>query len=183
MGFVVLDARHRPARFPLRYAISGSGNSKVLFTASSPRHLRVTKREYAPRRSQCSSLDLLREVKWQADAFFPQCNSPRAKALGDVYNCDIRERLLEDTKKHFDEENGRASLPTAWALITMYCCYVGLGRDRAGMVYRSAAYDMLKRLRLSKRLELARRDKTPREVRELQRIFGQTHWGMYTFEA
>lgn len=47
----------------------------------------------------------------------------------------------------FDNERGRASLPTAQALILMYLYCSDTGADRAGVIFRLSASEMLRRLR------------------------------------
>jgi hypothetical protein len=65
----------------------------------------------------------------------------------------------------------------------MFICSSSQGRDRAGMMYRFGAFDMLKRMRLQQRLELARETEGDEEVRETLRVYSRSLWGMYAFES
>lgn len=109
--------------------------------------------------------------------------SPRAKTLSAIYGFDIRDRFLDQAKKILDQENGRVSLPTVWALAILFICSSSQGRDRAGFMYRFTAYDMLKRMRLQQRLELLEEAEGDEEARVALRVYSRTLWGMYAFES
>lgn len=100
-----------------------------------------------------------------------------------MYGYDIRDRFLAEAKKILDQENGRVSLPTAWALAILFICSSSQGRDRAGMMYRFTAFDMLKRMRLHQRLELTRDTEGAEEARIALRVYSRSLWGMYAFES
>ncbi|KAH6677869.1 hypothetical protein F5X68DRAFT_264025 [Plectosphaerella plurivora] len=109
--------------------------------------------------------------------------SPRAKALSTILGFDIRDRFLNQAKKILDQENGRVSLPTVWALAILFICSASQGRDRAGIMYRFTAYDMLKRMRLQQRLELLQEAEDDEEASVAQRVYSRSLWGMYAFES
>ena len=53
-----------------------------------------------------------------------------------------------EAKRLLDSEDGRRSLPAVQGLLIMYAYSTGIGKDRGGMMFRYAAYDMLNRLDL-----------------------------------
>ena len=77
-------------------------------------------------------------------------------------------------------EGVKASLPTVQALEMMFTKAAYIGTDRAGMLYRSAAWEMLKQLDLEKKFELLQ-DSTPSVLRE-KRAISKTVWGVFNFE-
>lgn len=102
---------------------------------------------------------------------------------GSVQGFDIRERFLNEARQLLDTDYGRRSLTTVQALLVLYTCYTGQGRDRGGLQYRHAAYEMLKRLQV--KLEASFRN--PGMADEAGRAKYQTAvsralWGIYCFE-
>jgi hypothetical protein len=74
-------------------------------------------------------------------------------------------------------------LTTVQALLVLYTCYTGQGRDRGGLQYRHAAYEMLKRLHV--KLEASFRnpgmaDEAGRA--KYQKAVSRALWGIYCFE-
>jgi hypothetical protein len=61
---------------------------------------------------------------------------------------DATENFEAQAKVLLDDENGRRSLPTVQGLLIMFAYNVAMGKDRAGLIFRYMAYDMLNRLRL-----------------------------------
>lgn len=96
-----------------------------------------------------------------------------------VHGVDLREKFLNEAKKILDQELGRVSLPTTWALAIMFICSSSQGRDRAGMMYRFTAFDMLKKIQLPKRHE----HESEEEAQNALRVYSRSHWGMYAFES
>jgi len=92
----------------------------------------------------------------------------------------MRVEFLNEAKRLFDLESGKGSLPTVQALLIMYICCAGMGRDRAGMMFRSVAYEMLRSLRLEDvRLGAASEaEATARAIDANSRAL----WGIYCFE-
>lgn len=95
----------------------------------------------------------------------------------------MRERFLDEAKKILDKELGRISLPMIWALAIMFVCSSTQGQDRAGMMYRFTAFEMLKKMRLPQRLEKMRAAGMTEEAELASRIYSRALWGMYAFES
>jgi len=110
--------------------------------------------------------------------------SERARVYGSVQGFDIRERFLNETRQLLDADYGRRSLTTVQALLVLYTCYTGQGRDRGGLQYRHAAYEMLKRLQV----KLEARFTNPGIADEAgrskcQKAVSRALWGIYCFES
>ena len=102
---------------------------------------------------------------------------------GSVQGFDIRERFLNEARQLLDTDYGRRSLTTVQALLVLYTCYTGQGRDRGGLQYRHAAYEMLKRLHV----KLEARFRNPGMADEAgrakyQKAVSRALWGIYCFE-
>jgi len=103
---------------------------------------------------------------------------------GSVQGFDIRERFLNEARQLLDNDYGRRSLTTVQALLVLYTCYTGQGRDRGGLQYRHAAYEMLKRLQV----KLEAKFRNPRMADEAgrakyQKAVSRALWGIYCFES
>ena len=96
---------------------------------------------------------------------------------------DLRERFLNEAKKILDQELGRISLPMIWALAIMFICSSTQGQDRAGMMYRFTAFEMLKKMRLPQRLEKLQAGDMTEEAEVASRVYSRALWGMYAFES
>ncbi|KAI5459475.1 hypothetical protein BGZ63DRAFT_466108 [Mariannaea sp. PMI_226] len=107
--------------------------------------------------------------------------SQRVKTLGFLTGQNMAERFLDEAKKQLEIEGCRESIPTLNALCLMYLTSALLGRDRAGVMYRYAAYEMLKRLNLEKRF--TKLDPSDPEVAEMRLILSKTLWGLFCFES
>lgn len=108
-----------------------------------------------------------------------QCTSARAKAFGSMQGFNTRDRFLMEAKRLHDRESGRRSLPTVQALLLMFSCSSGMGQDRAGTMFRYAAYEMLKRLRLEAKLRLM---ESSGNSHDEQKAIARALWGIYFFE-
>jgi len=63
----------------------------------------------------------------------------------------------------------------------MYAYNVGMGKDRAGSMYRHAAYEMLGRLKLDAKFrETKPGDDTQRH--KIQKALSRAAWGIFCFE-
>jgi hypothetical protein len=97
-----------------------------------------------------------------------------------VTGTSISDRLFDEAKKLLDLESGRPSLPTVQALALLFLGSAYLGRDRAGQMYRYAAFEMLKRLQLDKKFARLNPD-DPLESQD-QRLISKALWGLFCFE-
>lgn len=94
---------------------------------------------------------------------------------------NTRDQFLSEAKRLLDREFGRRSLQTVQALLIMYACTAGMGKDRAGAIYRYAAYEMLRRLKLeAKYRETTIRDEAKRT--RYQKALSRALWGICCFE-
>jgi hypothetical protein len=100
--------------------------------------------------------------------------------MGSLTCRNMAECFLDEAKKQLEIESCRASIPTLQALCLMYLTSALLGRDRAGIMYRFAAYEMLKRLNLERKF--ARLDPSDLEVAEMRMILSKLLWGLFCFE-
>lgn len=90
---------------------------------------------------------------------------------------------MNEARQLLDTDYGRRSLTTVQALLVLYTCYTGQGRDRGGLQYRHAAYEMLKRLQV----KLEARFRNPGIADEAgkakyQKAVSRALWGIYCFE-
>lgn len=56
--------------------------------------------------------------------------------MGTVLRCNMPERFLDEAKKLFELECGRASLPAVFGLYMLFFTSAMMGKDRAGLMYR-----------------------------------------------
>ncbi|KAH8194624.1 hypothetical protein TruAng_011217 [Truncatella angustata] len=106
--------------------------------------------------------------------------SRNAKAYSAILRKDIGDQFLMEAKRLLDLEGGRPSLPTVQGLALMFTLSAYRGTDRAGMMYRYAAYEMLKRLDLEKTFMQIWTD--PSKNRQKQ-IIAKALWGIFCFES
>jgi hypothetical protein len=92
----------------------------------------------------------------------------------------MAERFLKEAKWLLDCEGGRATIPATQALCILYTISAAMGRDRAGLMYRLAAYEMLKRLRLEN--AFATLDGTLARDILHREVISQCAWGVFCFE-
>lgn len=97
--------------------------------------------------------------------------------MGQILGYDVAARFLNETKRLYDLEEGRSSLPSVQAMLIMYCCLVGRGKDRAGLQYRYGASEMMKHLRLGM---MFTHGDISRYVKE---AVSRALWGIYCFET
>lgn len=93
---------------------------------------------------------------------------------------NMTDRFLDEAKKQLDIEGCRSTIPTLHALCLMYLTSALLGRDRAGVMYRYAAYEMLKRLDLERKFR--RLDSGDPDAAETRLVLSKTLWGLFCFE-
>ena len=101
--------------------------------------------------------------------------------MGSIIGQRMEDRFLSEAKGLFELENGRESLPTVNALCLMYLTSALLGRDRAGLMYRHLAYEMLKRLGLERKFNKLS-DDDPQEVLT-RNVLSKALWGLFCFEG
>lgn len=92
---------------------------------------------------------------------------------------DAGEYFEAQAKVLLDVENGRRSLPTVQGLLIMFAYNVAMGKDRAGLVFRYTAYDMLNHLRLENAFSGV--TNTNYDYKE-RRAYSRALWGIYCFE-
>jgi len=109
-----------------------------------------------------------------------QFTSDHAKTFSKITGKPLTTLFFQEAKKLLELEGVKASLPTVQALEMMFTKSAYIGTDRAGMLYRSAALEMLKRLNLERRFELIQ-DSTPSAFRE-KRAISKAVWGFFNFE-
>ncbi|KAF5007709.1 hypothetical protein FDECE_5957 [Fusarium decemcellulare] len=107
--------------------------------------------------------------------------SQRAKTVGFLTGQNMADRFLDEAKKQLEIEGCRPTIPTLHALCLMYLTSALLGRDRAGVMYRYAAYEMLKRLNLERKF--AKLDPGDPGAAEMRVILSKTLWGLFSFES
>ncbi|KAM4057836.1 C6 transcription factor [Hirsutella rhossiliensis] len=105
----------------------------------------------------------------------------RARLFGAMTRQDMTERFLYEAKSLLYCEQGRASIPTAQALMLMFLTTTCLGRDRAGRIYRHHAIDMIQRLKIEAKYTALLEDShdDPRE----RRLLAKALWGLFVFES
>lgn len=91
--------------------------------------------------------------------------------------------FLAEAKKLLDLEYGKLSIPSIQSLLIMYITSAGMGKDRAGVMFRYAAYEMLKRLRLENAYRFLDKLADDEETRRDKRAISRMLWGVYCFEA
>lgn len=94
----------------------------------------------------------------------------------------MHETFFDEAKKLFNLEAGKVCLTTVQALIVMYMCCTGMGRDRAGKMFRTLAYDMLKEVQLQHAHQVAAQVIENQEYHRASQIISRLSWGVYCFE-
>ncbi|KAG5771828.1 hypothetical protein H9Q72_001763 [Fusarium xylarioides] len=77
----------------------------------------------------------------------------RGKQFDVMTGRNLSESFLAEAKSHFESEQGRPSIPAVQGLLLIYLTMTATGRDRAGLIYRLTAYEMLKQLCLEARID------------------------------
>jgi hypothetical protein len=92
---------------------------------------------------------------------------------------DAAEHFEAQAKVLLDDEKGRRFLPTVQGLLIMFAYSIAMGKDRAGLIFRHTAYDMLNRLRLEDGFFGVNNTKYDYKER---RAYSRALWGIYCFE-
>ncbi|KAF5623496.1 Nit-4-like protein [Fusarium sp. NRRL 25303] len=104
----------------------------------------------------------------------------RGKQFGIMTGCNLSEVFLAEAKSHFESEQGRISIPTVQGLLLIYLTMTAMGKDRAGLIYRLTAYEMLKQLRLEARYKAAKNN-VPPQTHDMM-LTSKTLWGIFLLE-
>jgi hypothetical protein len=104
----------------------------------------------------------------------------RGKQFGVMTGRNLSESFLAEAKSHFESEQGRPSIPTVQGLLLIYLTMTATGKDRAGLIYRLTAYEMLKQLRLEARYKAAKNN-VPPQTHDMM-LTSKTLWGMFLLE-
>lgn len=111
----------------------------------------------------------------------------RSQTLGraKIYSSTIRESLVEkflaEAGSWIEYERGRASIPTAQALMLRYFTLTCMGKDRIGRVYRQQALEMVERLDLQAKYNSIT-GTSPYALAEKRRI-SKSLWGLFLVES
>lgn len=109
-----------------------------------------------------------------------QFSSPY-KVQSEAVEGGLQARFFDEARRLFDCEAGKASVPTAQALVIMYVYCSGAAQDRAGLAYRSAACEMYNRLRMGGihfTYPGSRYDENSRK-----RLLSKAAWGLFCLET
>ena len=109
-----------------------------------------------------------------------QAFSRRSKAVGFIHGEDMSEKFMNQCKVLLDNESGRATLPTAFALYLMFATIAFQGKDRIANMFRVMTIEMLKRLKLEQRFFGIRGDTAG--AHEERRVISTALWGLFVFE-
>ncbi|KAG4255551.1 hypothetical protein FPRO04_08496 [Fusarium proliferatum] len=105
----------------------------------------------------------------------------RGKQFGVMTGRNLSEAFLAEAKSHFESEQGRPSIPTVQGLLLIYLTMAATGKDRAGLIYRLTAYEMLKQLRLEARYKTAKNN-VPPQTHDMM-LTSKTLWGIFLLES
>lgn len=107
-------------------------------------------------------------------------NYRRGKTYSHILGHDLTSLFLAESKKLLHMEQGAKSIMTVQALSLLFAVEVGLGRDRAGLVYRYSSYDMLKCLGLENEYHQLE-DGEHSQARRKQ-VISKLCWGLFASE-
>ncbi|KAK4160469.1 hypothetical protein QBC43DRAFT_219765 [Cladorrhinum sp. PSN259] len=107
--------------------------------------------------------------------------SDRPKIFNRAANIDLCALFSSEAKKQLELEAGRVSVTTIQGLLILYILSCCDGTNRAGSVYRMAAYEMLRKLK-PERLYSRLRDNVPAEA-ERKHSLSKLCWGVYLLEC
>ncbi|KAK4459540.1 nitrogen assimilation transcription factor nirA, partial [Cladorrhinum samala] len=96
-------------------------------------------------------------------------------------NIDLCSMFLSEAKKQLDLEAGKVSYTSVQGLFILFVLSCCDGTNRAGSIYRMAAFDMLAKLKLEKTFARLR-DSVPEEA-EHKRAISKLLWGLYVLEC
>ncbi|RKL02913.1 hypothetical protein BFJ68_g11702 [Fusarium oxysporum] len=105
----------------------------------------------------------------------------RGKQFGVMTGRNLSDCFLAEAKSHFESEQGRPSIPTVQGLLLIYLTMTAMGKDRAGLIYRLTAYEMLKQLRLEARYKAAKNN-VPPQTHDMM-LISKTLWGIFLLES
>ncbi|KAK2931233.1 hypothetical protein FoTM2_008743 [Fusarium oxysporum f. sp. vasinfectum] len=105
----------------------------------------------------------------------------RGKQFGVMTGRNLSDCFLVEAKSHFESEQGRPSIPTVQGLLLIYLTMTATGKDRAGLIYRLTAYEMLKQLRLEARYKAAKNN-VPPQTHDMM-LISKTLWGIFLLES
>ncbi len=94
---------------------------------------------------------------------------------------DMTDCFLNEANSCLEQEEGRASIPTAQALMLMYATMAYMGRDRAGRSYRQSAIDLVHRMKLERAYTSIQEDGPDQVTRK--RGISQALWGLFILES
>jgi hypothetical protein len=86
-------------------------------------------------------------------------------------------QFLSEAKRQLELERGRSSLPTVQGLTLLYAVSAYNGTDRAGLIYRYAAHNMLQSMRIDRSLVSG----IPSNASD-HRATSKALWGLFCFE-
>lgn len=104
----------------------------------------------------------------------------RGKQSGVMTGRNLSDCFLAEAKSYFESEQGRPSIPTVQGLLLIYLTMTATGKDRAGLIYRLTAYEMLKQLRLEARYKAAKNN-VPPQTHDMM-LISKTLWGIFLLE-
>jgi len=93
----------------------------------------------------------------------------------------LQKSFFDEARKLFDNEAGKASVPTLQALTIMYVYCSAIARDRAGLIFRLAACDMYKRLHMGYVPVSNLQSKYTTKSRE--QLMSRAAWGLFCLET
>ncbi|PFH61397.1 hypothetical protein XA68_17449 [Ophiocordyceps unilateralis] len=109
--------------------------------------------------------------------------SPAAKFHSSVTGEDLSARFVNEAKKLWDQEAGRASLPTVQGLAILFTVTAYRGTDKQGFIYRYAAYEMLHRLGLPHTFKQSSPNDGQASRSREEQIVSKVIWGLFCFES
>ena len=111
---------------------------------------------------------------------FQQFTSESIRQISSALKTDLRAKFYAEAKKLFDLDQS-ASITNVQGLWMLFMFSCAVGTDRAGSMYRFAAYEMLKRMRLRARYDKLRED-VPNEALE-KRAITKLYWGIFVLRG
>ncbi|KAK4222661.1 nitrogen assimilation transcription factor nirA, partial [Podospora fimiseda] len=107
--------------------------------------------------------------------------SDKARTFNRAANLDLCSLFTAEAKKQLDLEAGKVSLTTIQGLLILFILSCCDGTNRAGAVYRMAAFDMLQKLKPERLVRRLRDD--VRDQAEQKRALSTLCWGVYLLEC
>ncbi|KAI9709461.1 MAG: hypothetical protein M1820_003221 [Bogoriella megaspora] len=106
--------------------------------------------------------------------------SESMRQVSHILKTDLRAKFYAEAKKLFDLDQS-ASVTNVQGLWILFMFSCGAGTDRAGSMYRFAAYQMLKQMRLRIRYSKLRDDVAEQALEK--RAIAKLYWGIFSFES